>query len=226
VLYELAKIFGGSGKGPERRGHERKTVNYPVRWNKDENTVVEGVGQEISATGALIVLKDNPNSPQFTITMKLGERLMTVRVEVVRHDQVQQGGTVWHRFATKFAGISADDWDAVVRFCSGAAEPVNKSADELKAVQSKQDDAFRLLPLAIQKQIVDSLVQMNHMAMPGPGQAPLLRMTYSGVVKRGAQEIHRCHVHSRIDIEGEIRQYDTTFLIDGTGKVEVQGAKK
>jgi hypothetical protein len=224
VLYELAKIFGGS-KGPERRGQERKTLTYPVRWNKDENTVVDGVGQEISATGALIVLKDKPPTPEFTVQMKIGERMMTVRLQVVRHDQVQNAGTVWHRFATKFAGISADDWDAVVRFCNGTPDPVNKSTDELKAVQAKNDDAFRLLPLAIQQQIVNTLVQMNHMAMPGPGQAPLLRMTYSGVIKRGAQEIHRCHVHSRIDIEGEIRQYDTTFLIDGTGKVEVQGAK-
>jgi hypothetical protein len=224
VLYELAKIFGGS-KGPERRGHERKTLTYPVRWSKDENTVVDGVGQEISATGAVVVLKDKPPTPEFTVQMKIGERMMTVRLQVVRHDQVQQGGTTWHRFATKFAGISADDWDAVVRFCSGAADPVNKGADELKAVQNKSDDAFRLLPLAIQKQIVDTLVQVNHMAMPGPGQAPLLRMTYSGVIKRGTQEVHRCHVHSRIDVDGEIRQFDTTFLIDGTGKVQIQGAK-
>ncbi|MGH7715755.1 MAG: PilZ domain-containing protein, partial [Vulcanimicrobiaceae bacterium] len=208
MLYELAKIFGGS-KGPERRGHERKTLTYPVRWNKDENTVVDGVGQEISATGALIVLKDKPPGEEFTVQMKIGERMMTVRLQVVRHDAVQNAGTTWHRFATKFAGISADDWDAIVRFCSGAAEPVNKSAGELKAVQSKSDDAFRLLPLAIQKQIVDTLVQANHMTMPAPGQAPLLRMTYSGVIKRGTQEIHRCHVHSRIDVEGEIRQFDT-----------------
>jgi hypothetical protein len=224
VLYELAKIFGGS-KGPERRGHNRKTVTYPVRWNKDENTVVDGVGQEISATGALLVLKDKPPGNEFTAQMKIGDRMMTIRLQIVRHDQVQNGGTTWHRFATKFAGISADDWDAIVRFCNDAPEPVNRGADELKAVQSKNDDAFRLLPLAIQQQIVNSLVQMNHMARPGPDQAPLLRMTYSGVVKRGAQEIHRCHVHSRIDVEGEIRQYDTTFLIDGAGKVEVQGAK-
>ena len=224
MLYELAKIFGGS-KGPERRGHARKTVTFPVRWQKDENTVVDGVGQEISATGAMIVLKDKPPGEEFTVQMKIGERLMGVRLQVVRHDAVQQAGTTWHRFATKFAGISADDWDAVVRFCDDAPEPVNRGADELKAVQSKSDDAFRLLPLAIQKQIVDTLVRMNQMAMPGPGQAPLLRMTYSGIVKRGGQEIHRCHVHSRIDVEGEIRQYDTTFLIDPTGKVEVQGAK-
>jgi len=50
-------------------------------------------------------------------------------------------------------------------------------------------------------------------------------MTYSGVIKRGDQEIHRCHVHSRIDIEGEIRQYDTTFLINSSGKVEIQTSR-
>lgn len=224
MLYELTKIF--SGKGPERRSHNRKTLNFPVRWQKDENNVVEGVGQEISATGAMIVLRDKPPGNEFTVQMKIGERLMNVRVQVLRHDQMAQGGTTWHRFATKFAGISADDWDTVVRFCNDTPDPVNKGADELKAVQAKSDDAFRLLPLAIQQQIVDTLVNQNHMARPGPGQAPLLRMTYSGIVKRGTQEIHRCHVHSRIDVDGEIRQYDTTFLIDATGKVEVYGAKR
>ena len=224
MFLELAKIF--TGKGSDRRAHNRKTENFPVRWMKDENTIIDGVGQEISATGALIVLKDKPPTPQFTVTMKLGERMMTVRVETIRHDAVQSGGTTWHRFATKFAGISADDWDAIVRYCNDAPEPSNRGAEELKAVQSKADDAFRLLPLVVQKQIVDTLVQGNRLAQPGPGQAPLLRMTYSGVIRHGTQEVHRCRVHSRIDVDGEIRQFDTTFLIDAQGKVQIQTAAK
>ena len=223
MFLELAKIF--TGKGTERRSHNRKTENFPVRWLKDENNIVDGVGQEISATGALIVLKDKPATPEFTVTMKIGERMMTVRVQVLRHDQVASGGQTWHRFATKFAGISADNWDAIVRYCNDAPEPENKAAAEVKALQSKSDDAFRLLPLVVQKQIVDTLVGTNRLAQPGPGQAPLLRMTYSGVIRHGAQEMHRCRVHSRIDVEGEIRQFDTTFLIDATGKVQVQSAK-
>lgn len=192
---------------------------------KDENTVVDGFGQEISPTGALFVLKDKPPTPEFNVTLKLGERMMTVRVQMVRHDQVTQEGTTWHRFATKFAGISADDWDAVVRFCNDLPEPTNVAAEEIKTTKTKEDDAFRLLPLAVQQQIVNTLVQNRRLAPPGPGQAPLLRMTYSGVIRRGDQEIHRCHVHSRIDVEGEIRQFDTTFLIDSAGKVQVQTSR-
>lgn len=223
MLYELAQLF--SGKGPERRAHNRKTTTYPIRWMKDENTVVDGFGQEISPTGALFVLKDKPPTPEFTVTLKIGERMMTVRVQTVRHDQVTQNGTTWHRFATKFAGIAADDWDAVVRFCSDMPEPTNVAAEEIKNVKSKEDDAFRLLPLAVQQQVVNTLVQGHRLAQPAPGTAPLLRMTYSGVIKRGDQEIHRCHVHSRIDVEGEIRQYDTTFLIDSAGRVQVQSSR-
>jgi len=192
---------------------------------KDENTVVDGFGQEVSPTGALFVLKDKPPTPEFTVTLKVGERTMTVRVQTVRHDQVTQDGTTWHRFATKFAGIAADDWDAIVRFCNDMPEPTNVAHDEIKSSRSKEDDAFRLLPLAVQQQIVSMLVQNRRLAQPGAGQAPLLRMTYSGVIKRGDQEIHRCHVHSRIDIEGEIRQYDTTFLINSSGKVEIQTSR-
>jgi hypothetical protein len=222
VLYELAKIF--TGKGPERRAHSRKTEPYPVRWMKDENTAVDGVGQEISPTGALFVLKDKPPTPEFTLSIRLGERVINVRVTTIRHDQVSQNGTTWHRFATKFSGIAADDWDTVVRWCSDMGDPVNKAAEELKTAGRKDDDAFRLLPLSVQKQVIDTLVNGHRLARPPEGQAPLLRMTYSGVIRRGEQEIHRCHVHSRIDVEGEIRQFDTTFLIDNFGKVQVQSA--
>ena len=224
MLYELAQLF--SGKGPERRAHTRKTVTYPIRWMKGPDNIVDGFGQEISATGALFVLKDKPPEPEFTVTLKIAERTMTVRVQTVRHDQVTQDGTTWHRFATKFAGIAADDWDAVVRFCNDMpTEVASKAHEELKTAAKKEDDAFRLLPLAVQQQIVNTLIQANHLAPPGPGQAPLLRMTYSGVQKRGDQEIHRCHVHSRLEVDGEIRQYDTTFLIDSAGKVQVQSVR-
>lgn len=222
MLYELAKLFTGK---EDRRAHERKATAFPVRWLKDENTHVDGAGQEVSPTGALFILKEKPPTPEFTIMMKLDERMMTVRVMTLRHDQMSQGGTTWHRFATKFAGIAADDWDAVCRYVNGQPlEVASKAAEELQAAP-KQDDAFRLLPLAVQKQIVDTLVSMNHLAQPGEGQAPLLRMTYSGPVKRGGKEIHRCLVHSRLEIDGEIRQYDTTFLIDEQGKVQVQGSR-
>lgn len=225
MLYELAKMF--SGKEAERRAHPRKATNYPVRWVKDaENNVhVDGVGIEISPTGALFVLKEKPPGQEFTVLIKLGERQVTARVVVTRHDAVNQGGATWHRFATKFGGIAADDWDAIVRYVSDAADPENKAADELRAVVQKEDDAFRLLPLAVQRQIVDTLVQSNRLFSPPEGQAPLLRMTYSGHTKRDGQEIHTCHVHSRVTIDGEIRQYDTTFLVDSSGKVQVKSSR-
>ena len=223
MLYELAKLF--SGKGADRRAHSRKALSYPIRWMKDENTPIDGAGQEISPTGALFILRDKPPTPEFSVTMKVGERMMTVRVMTLRHDAFAQNGQTWHRFATKFAGIAADDWDAIVRFVNDMPEPTNKVSDDLKSAVRKEDDAFRLLPLAVQNQIVDTLVNANHLGRPGPGQAPLLKMSYSGVIKRGEQEIHRCHVHSRVTIDGEIRQFDTTFLIDSSGKVQVQSAR-
>jgi hypothetical protein len=227
VLYELAQLFTGmTGKGSDRRAHKRKTVPFAVRWLKDERTVVEGVGQEISPTGALVVLREKPARPDFTLAMKLGERTVTARVTTVRHDKVEQGGLTWHRFATKFAGIAADDWDAVVRFCGDEVEPENKAHGQIKEIRGRDDDAFRLLPLSIQRQIVEALVKQNQLAEPAPGQAPLLKMTYGGRVKRKGREMHRCHVHSRIEVLGEIRQYDTPFYIDDFGKVYWQTSSR
>lgn len=132
----------------------------------------------------------------------------------------------WHRFATKFAGIAADDWDAIVRFVHDEPEPDEKGADEIRSAMQKEDNAFRLLPLAVQRQIVEILVGSNKLARPGEDQAPLVKMQYGGRTRHNGVEVHRCSVHSRIDVDGEIRQFDTTFLIESdTGKVTVQAGR-
>lgn len=227
MFQELAKLFSGRD-ATDRRAHARKAVQYPARWVKDaaSESYADGVGLEISPTGALFALKEKPPTDEFSLQFKLRERLITARVTVLRHDQSVQGGTTWHRFATKFAGIAADDWDAVVRFIEDEPEPDDKGIDEIKAAMRKEDDAFRLLPLAVQRQIVDLLVQNNKLARPADGQAPLLKMQYSGHARHSGVEVHRCNVHSRITIDGEMRQYDTTFLIEAaTGKVSVQSSR-
>ncbi|MBV8355170.1 MAG: hypothetical protein JO101_07615, partial [Candidatus Eremiobacteraeota bacterium] len=159
---------------------------------------------------------------EFTIGIKLGERRFDIRFAPTRHDEINQGGSVWYRYAGKFSGISADDWDAIVRFVNNQPEPTNKGADEIAAAMAKPDDAFRLLPHAIQEKIVDTLVQLNRMAKPPAGQAPLLRMRFVGSARKGNVEQHHCAVHSRITIDDEIRQFDTQFTIDSTGTVTAQ----
>lgn len=61
MFQELAKLFSGKDAN-DRRSHERKAVQYPARWVKDaaSESYAEGVGLEISPTGALFALKEKP----------------------------------------------------------------------------------------------------------------------------------------------------------------------
>jgi hypothetical protein len=223
VLSEIAKLF--TGKSGDRRAHPRKVVKYAVWWPKPDAQPVQGVGLEVSPTGALFVLREKPPDGDFNIIMQLGERRLGVRVSPLRHDDVPQGATTWYRFATKYSGISADDWDFIVRFVHDQPEPDTKGSAEIKAAMAQTDDSFRLLPLAIQQRIVEILVTTNKLTPPPEGAAPLLKMDYAGVIRKGEKQVHRFHVHSRVNTSDEVQAFDTTFLIDQDGHVSIQSSR-
>ena len=65
-----------------------------------------------------------------------------------------QGKPVW-RYGYSFTGISADDWDAVVRFCNNdAVVAENKAQQELEVVRLQADDVARLIPKKLQDQLL------------------------------------------------------------------------
>ena len=84
----------------------------------------------------------------------------------------------------------------------------------------KVDDAYRLLPLAFQKKIVSMLVDARKLEEPKPGQRPLLKLFYGGLVKRAGQKpAHRFNVHSRVMKGTELVAYDTRLLIGEEGEI-------
>jgi len=85
---------------------------------------------------------------------------------------------------------------------------------------AQSDDAYRLLPLAIQSKIVQTLVTSGKLEAPKPGQTPLLKLFYGGLVKQaGKAPGHRFNVHSRVVKDGEVFAYDSRFLVDDAGNV-------
>lgn len=211
----------GLFKHEDWRGQPRKSEQFPVAWLVADHVQKAGKGLEISAKDVLFLLPARPPGKEINILMQIRGRFIAVRVEIKHEDTVNAGGQVFHRFGCKFLGLKADDWDAIVRYVTDAPEPGNKAHDEIAQIKAKPDDAFRVIPLAVQERLAAMLVQANRLAPPAEGAAPAFRMEYHGAKKRSdGTDVHQVSIHSRVLVDDGWKTYDTNFSIDAAGHIE------
>ena len=220
MLSELIQWF--AGKMGDRRHYSRKHEPFPAWWIVDEKTAKPAMGQEVSASGVQLVFKDEPPTGDFNLILQVKERRVKARVTIAWTDKAEEGGNALYRLGCKFSGISADDWDFLVRYVNDAPEPTEKLAQELEELKNHPDDAYRLIPQAIQSRIVDMLVARNRLAPPLANQTPLIKMYYGGCQTRAdGTKTYRLNVHSRIKSEDEMLAFDTRFTIEESGDVKI-----
>jgi hypothetical protein len=142
-----------------------------------------------------------------------------VRLNTARSGTIQRDGQQWTVLGCTFSGVAADDYDAIVRFLKGMADPGNQAQRDL-ALANKSDDAYRLLPLAVQQRVLGVLAQAGRVEIPPAGQAPLLRMSDMGTAPDGFGR--RLAVHSRVATKGGPQMFDTVLVIDPAGKVRLE----
>lgn len=212
------------GRSGDRRQYSRRAVAFHVWWQAGTapDTLHAAIGTEISPNGLQFIISEKIPANEFNLIIRLEDKKMPVRVRSVRSDQVQHNGKTWNRYMGEFIGIAADNWDRIVRFVNHQNEPEDRRKMQNQEMQRQPDDAYRLLPMAIQEKIVKMLVEKNRVAAPQPGQTPLLKLFYGGLVKRaGKSPAHRINVHSRIQVKDELLAYDTRFLVEDDGTVTI-----
>lgn len=212
MLNEIVRWM--SDRKTDRRTADRKKVQFSIAWIRGEE-MVPGVGTEISLNGLAFATKVAPTTPSFNVIFDLASRRFKARLTTVRSENLQREGATWTMLACTFEGIAADDYDAVVRYIRDLPEPENKAQADMTAAAASGDDAYRLLPMGVQRRIVEMLVQGGRLAPDSDPRNPLLRMKYLGS-KAGR---HRFAVHSRVSVADEIQQYDSSFTVDETGNV-------
>ena len=203
-----------AGKGDRRTG-DRLRRRFPFAWQRG-TTLVPAQGLEISEKDVLFATKEAPPSGSIDVAMDLGGKRVRARVMVARQGAMQHEGAEWIIVAGVFEGIAADDWDHVVRFVRDTPEPENRSAGDLAALQSKSDDAYRLLPLNVQEKLVGVLVKAGKLAPESDARNPLLRLSYDGKTRGN---LHRLMVHSRRNLNGEVLHFDSILHVDDAGNV-------
>jgi len=212
------------GRAGDRRQYKRRPGAFHVWYQpnpSDGSTAKQGVGLEVSPNGVMFILPEAVASEEFNLILRLREQNIPVRVRKVRSDQVSHQGKQWNRYMCEFKGVAADHWDAIVRYVNDEPENDRRMMQNQQPSESV-DDAYRLLPMALQQKIVQMLVAQKKLETPKEGQPPLLKLFYGGLVKRpNGKPAHRFNVHSRIKRNDEMVAYDTRFMISEDGEITI-----
>jgi hypothetical protein len=212
------------GRAGDRRQYKRRKATFHLWWQPTGSAPKDarpGLGLEVSPNGIAFMIQEPITTDEYNLVLAIRNTKIPVRVKNLRSDTIEQNGKTWHRYMGEFTGIAADNWDRIVRYINDEPEPVDRRKTQNQEMDRQPDDAYRLLPLAIQEKIVDILVEKHRLERPNPGQSPLLKIFYSGAVKRGDKPMgHRIHVHSRVNVNGEMIAYDTRFIVSDDGSVE------
>jgi hypothetical protein len=217
MLPELLAWF--TGKEQNRRKFPRKRKPFRATYSLDGHTSRAAIGLDISGGGLCILTQEPVARDEFEVRVLLEERHLRVRVKTVWHDNVQhQGRKVW-RYGTRFTGIPADDWDAIIRYTTD--RPVaesNKAQDELATVRMTPDDTARLLPGELQTRLLQMLVERRRLAPLDERVTPLVQYFYSGIVRHNDKLVHRLVIQSKVVGPESDELFETRFVFDESGK--------
>ena len=216
MINDLITFFTGAPqnrrKYPRRAGPFPAWVAIGTQWTSCACLDISGSGMGVVVPAAL--------PEEVNVRVQLQGRNIAVRAKRVwQQPGTAQGKPAW-RYGLTFTGISADDWDAVVRFTNNDSVTVeNKAQKELELVRMKADDVARLIPKKLQDQMLAWLVSKGRLA-PLDDKTPLVQYAYAGVIKRGNRALHRLSIHSRVrdQTTGEVRTWDTRFVFDDQGQ--------
>lgn len=217
MLSDLLGWF--TGKDANRRKYPRKRKPYRATVSVDGGlTQKPAIGLDISGGGLCILTQEPVGRDEFEVRATLETRVLRMRARAVWQDTVShQGKSVW-RYGMRFTGITADDWDAIIRFTTD--KPVaetNKAQDELVTVRMTPDDANRLLPTNLQKRLLAMLVERRRLAPLDASVTPLVQYFYSGVVRHENELVHRLTIQSKVVGPEGAEMYETRFVFDDRG---------
>lgn len=217
MLPELLAWF--TGKEPNRRKYVRKRKPYRATFSVDAGTSQKpAIGLDISGGGLCVLTQEPVGKDEFEIRATIESRVIRVRARSVWQDTVtHQGKSVW-RYGLRFTGISADDWDAIIRYTTERpVEEANKAQEELTTVRMTPDDASRLLPSRLQQRLLKILVDRHRLAPLKENQTPLVQYFYSGVARYEGKLMHRLTIQSKVVTPQGDQMFETRFVFDDKG---------
>lgn len=208
-----------TGKDANRRKYPRKRKPYRATVSVDGGlTQKPAIGLDISGGGLCVLAQEPVGKTEFEVRATIETKVVRIRAKSVWQDTVtHQGKSVW-RYGMKFTGISADDWDSIIRYTTDRpVEEDNKAQNELVTVRMTPDDASRLLPQHLQVMLLKMLVERRRLAPLQPSVTPLVQYFYSGVVRHEGRLMHRLTIQSKVVGAEGSELFETRFIFDDRG---------
>lgn len=214
-----------AGQPQNRRQYPRRREGFRA-WYADSGKWLPAAGIDISASGLGVLVPAELAKEENDFRVVLQETAIIVRAKKVwTQPGTFQGKPAW-RYGLRITGVAADDWDAIVRYCTGEKiSQENVAQKELELVRMQPDDVARLIPQKLQRLLLQMLVERRRLA-PLDERPPLVQYSYGGAVRRGDSMLHRMQIHSRVEnvASGEMESYNTVFLFDDAGtRVSIEG---
>ncbi len=218
MMGELLAWF--TGKDANRRKYPRKRKPYRATVSLDAGASQKpAIGLDVSGGGLCVLTQEPVGKNEFEVRATIETRVVRIRAKAVWQDTVtHQGKSVW-RYGMKFTGISADDWDAIIRYTTDkpVAEDTNKAQEELVTVRLTPDDASRLLPQNLQVVLLKLLVERRRLAPLQDSVTPLVQYFYSGVIRHEGKLMHRLTIQSKVVGSEGAELFETRFIFDDKG---------
>lgn len=206
-----------------KRRFPRKVRPYDARCGPGQAAkVFPATGVDISGGGLCVVCPDKPVD-EFSIELALEGRPIRARLKLIWAKPDSYNGRPGYRCGTRFLGISADDWDAVVRYCNDqeTIEAESKAVQDIVQVRMSAEEQDRLLPKQLRDRMLAELVKRGRVIIPPKGE-PLVRYYYSGVSKRGTLAMHNLVIESRMMVgKNGPQTFKTRFRFTDSGHIEV-----
>ncbi len=217
MMGELLAWF--TGKDANRRKYPRKRKPYRTTVSLDADLSQKpAIGLGVS--GGL--LRAHPGADRQERVRGVRHRRDPGRADPCEGRLARYGqpsGKSVGRDGMKFTGISADDWDAVIRYTTDkpVAEDTNKAQEELVTVRLTPDDASRLLPQHLQTVLLKLLVERRRLAPLQDSVTPLVQYFYSGLIRHDGKPMHRLTIQTKVVRSEGSELFETRFIFDDKG---------
>jgi hypothetical protein len=197
-------------------------------WLKDQtpNNVVPGIGIEISGGGLMFLLEHRIAQTECSIAFSLSDRRMRANLEIIRIVGAAFKEQAWQQHSAKFVGLMEKDYNFIITYTDKhsptpiRSSPIQSSLPRpaAKRKSSISHESYDLLPLRIQEQIVQKLVDMRRLQPPSDPRLAHLVAHYGGVSQaEDGNVFHRFLIRTQMNSRAGPLVYNTEVLISDDG---------
>ena len=212
-------LFGSRKKGKERsrveRAHPRVKKPFKIEYSLDRGeTMVPALAVDISVGGLGMLTNTEIKLNEFLVQLTLDSETVTALVSKAASVPGKLRGGEAYRIGGKFIGITADHWDALARFVDDRPKKDDRLQLDLRELQTRPDDAKRLLPKAALARLLGELVKLKRLAPLHGTIEPLVKLHYLGKTRRQGMDMHVLRVESRVVRPHHVNNYVTQLYFD------------